>query len=76
MRTFTDNGLNAAVVPSDARQAVRFVDGLDNSIYYELKRSLENSAHLGLNYPTTLAKALEIAANYKLSESKERSRPN
>ena len=74
-RAFTDNGLNGAVVPSDARQAVRFINGLDNATYYELKRALENSAHLGLNYPTTLAKALEIAANYKSPEYKEASRP-
>ena len=39
--------------------------GLDNTLYFEFKRSLENGVHLGLTYPNTLAKALELTSNYK-----------
>jgi hypothetical protein len=62
VKNFTDNGMQA---PSDARQAVRFIQGLDNTLYYEFKRSLDNGIHLGLEYPNTLSKALVLATNFR-----------
>jgi hypothetical protein len=62
VKNFGDNGLQG---PSEARQAVRFINGLDNTLYFEFKRSLENGVHLGLTYPNTLAKALELTSNFK-----------
>ena len=40
VKNFTDNGMQA---PSEARQAVRFIQRLDNDIYDEFKRSFEKN---------------------------------
>jgi hypothetical protein len=49
---------------SEPSQAIRFIDSLDNSNFYEFKRMVENGPTLGVAYPATLAAALEAANNF------------
>jgi hypothetical protein len=49
---------------SEPSQAIRFIDSLDNSNFYEFKRMVENGPALGVAYPATLAAALEAANNF------------
>lgn len=53
-------------IPSDFRQAVKFIEGLDKKIYGGLRRDLNNAMELGREseYPQTLNAAYRLACHY------------
>ena len=51
--------------PTEAQQAVKFIRGLDDSRYSELKQHFYNHARAGTgDYPTTLVAAYTVASNH------------
>ena len=69
VNTLTALGL---VAPTDAQQAVKFMRGLDDARYSELKQHFYDHARAGTgNYPATLVAAYTVASNhYQKSKSK------
>ena len=55
------------VIESQAEQAVRFVNGLDNSRYAQFRANLVNNANNGsAPYPDTWQKAFDLASKFKV----------
>jgi hypothetical protein len=59
-----DITLAKLTLPSDAMQALRFIENLSDKQYIEFKTNSRNFVNLGITYPNTLSKAIAKVSEY------------